>query len=50
MDAIFLNSENSKTSDTHRLLFNISDKMNLIGIDKYGALSNLSIYNTLKNI
>ena len=50
MDAIFLNSENSKTSDTHRLLFNISDKINLIRIDKYGALSNLSIYNTLKNI
>ena len=50
MDAIFLNSENSKTSDTHRLLFNISDKINLIRIDKYGALSNLSIYNTLKYI
>ena len=29
MDIIFMNSENSKTSDPHRLLFNISDKINL---------------------
>ena len=48
MDTIFLNSENSKTSDTHRLLLNISDEINLTRIDQYGALSNLS--NTLKNI
>ena len=26
MDATFLNSENSKTSDPHRLLLNLSDK------------------------
>ena len=28
MDTIFMNSENNKTSDPHRLLLNISDKMN----------------------
>ena len=38
-----MNSENSKTSETHRLLFNLSDKINLKVSDKYVALSNLSI-------
>ena len=50
MDTIFINSENSKTSDTHRLLFNLLDKINLKRSDKYVALSNLSIYYTWKNI
>ena len=50
MDTIFMNSENSKTSDPHRLLINLSDKMNLKRSDKYVALSNLSIYYTWKNI
>ena len=27
MDSIFMNSENSKTSDSHRLLLNLSDKI-----------------------
>ena len=50
MDTIFLNSENSKTSDPHRLLLNLSHKINLKRSDKYVALSNLSIYYTWKNI
>ena len=29
MDTIFMNSRNSKTSDTQRLLFNLSDKIDL---------------------
>ena len=29
MDTIFMNSENSKTSDPHRLLLKILDKINL---------------------
>ena len=44
-----MNSENSKTSDPHRLLLNLSDKI-LKRSDKYAALSNLSIYYTWKNI
>ena len=36
-----MNSENSKTSDSHRLLINLSDKTNLKRSDKYVALSNL---------
>ena len=43
MDTIFMNSQNIKTSDPHRLLLNLSDKINLKRIDKYVALSNLSI-------
>ena len=44
MDTIFLNSENTKTSDLHRLLSNLSGKINLKRSDKYVALTNLSIY------
>ena len=50
MDFTFMNSENSKTSDPHRLLLNILDKTNLKRSDKYVALSNLSIYYAWKNI
>ena len=48
MDTIFMSSENSKTSDPHRLLLNRSHYINLKRRDKYVALSNLSIYYTLK--
>ena len=43
MDTIFINSKNDKTSDPHRLLLNLSDKIDLKGSDKCVALSNLSI-------
>ena len=43
-----MNCGNSKTSDFHRLLLNLSDKINLKRSDKYVALSNLSIYYTWK--
>ena len=45
-----MNSANSKTLYPHRILLNLSDKINLKGSDKYVALSNLSIYYTRKNI
>ena len=44
MDAIFMNSGNSKTSDPYRLLLNLSDIIKIKSKDKYVALSNLSIY------
>ena len=50
MYSIFTNSKNRKTSDYHRLLFNLTDKRDLKRKDKYIALSNLSIYYTWKNI
>ena len=43
-----MNSKNSKTSDTHKLLLNLTDKINLKRSDKYVGLSNLSIYYTWK--
>ena len=45
-----MNSENSKTSDPHRLLLNLTDKIDLRKKDKYITLSNLSIYYTCRNI
>ena len=45
-DTIFMNSENSEISDIHRLLLNLSDKINLKRSDKYVALSKLRIYYT----
>ena len=45
-----MNSENSKNLDPHRLILNLSDKINLKKSDEYVALSNLSIYYTWKNI
>ena len=38
MDTIFMNSENSKTSDPHRVLLNLSDKINLKRSNNYVAL------------
>ena len=50
MDTIFMNSWNSKTVDPHRLLLNLSNKINLKRKNKYVALSNFSIYYTWENI
>ena len=40
MNPIFMNSRNSKTSDPHRLLLNLTDKINLKRSDKYVVLYN----------
>ena len=45
-----MNSAISKTSNPHRLLLNVWDKINLKRSDKYVALSNLSIDYTWKSI
>ena len=50
MDTMFMNSENSKTSDPHRLLLTLSGKINLKRSNKYVALSNLNINYTLENM
>ena len=39
-------SKSTGTSVSHRLLLNLSDKINLKRSDKYVALSNLPIYYT----
>ena len=50
MDTIFMNSENSKTSEYHVLVLKLTDKLGLRKGQKNVALSNLSIYYTWKNI
>ena len=50
MDTIFMNSENSRTSEYHVLVLNLTDKLDLRRGRKTVALSNLSIYYTWKNI
>ena len=50
MDTIFMNSENSKTSEYHDLVVKLTDKLDLRTGQKRVALSNLSIYYTWKNI
>ena len=50
MDTIFMNSENSKTSEHHVLVLKLTDKLDLRRGQKTVALSNLSIYYTWKNI
>ena len=50
MDTIFMNSDNSKTSEYHVLVLKLTDKLDLRRGKKTVALSNLSIYYTWKNI
>ena len=50
MDTIFMNSENSKTSEPHFLILKLTNKLDLRIGEKIIVLSNLSIYYTWKNI
>ena len=50
MDTIFMNSEKSKFSESHILIFKPIDKLDLRRGEKIIASSNLSIYYTWKNI
>ena len=50
MDSIFMISGNSKTSNLHRLLVNLSDKTNLKQCNEYVAFLNLSICYILKKL
>ena len=49
MDSTFVNSERSKTSHPHRLLLNLTDKIDFRRAEKSILLSNLSVcYNENK--
>ena len=50
METIFMDTENSKTSEPHRFKLDFTDKLNLKNQKKNLALPNLSIYYTWKNI
>ena len=45
-----MNSENSRTSEYHVLILRLTDKLDLRRGQKSIALSNLSIYDTWKNV
>ena len=49
MDTIFMNSENSRTSEYHVLLLKLVEKLDLRRGQKSAALSNLSICYTSRN-
>ena len=50
METIFMNTENSKTNESHRFKLDLVDKLNLKSPKKNTPLVNLSIYYTRKNI
>ena len=50
IETIFMNTENSKTSEPHRFKLDLPDKLNLKNLNKNMALANLSSYYTWKNI
>ena len=50
MDTNFMNSENSKTSESHVLKLKLISKLDLRLDEKVVSLSNLSIYYTWRNI
>ena len=50
MNTIFMNSENSRTSEYHVLIIKLTDKLDPRRSKKSIALSNLSIFDTCKNI
>ena len=50
MDTIFMNSENSRTSEYHVLVLKITDKLDLRSGQESFALSNRSIYYKWKNV
>ena len=50
MDTIFMNSENSKTSEYHVCVLKLIDKLDLRRGQKTVALSNLRIYYRCKNV
>ena len=50
MDTIFMNSENSRTSEYHVLVLRLTNRLDIRRGQKSIALSNLNIYYTWKNI
>ena len=50
METIFMNTENSKTSEPHIFKLDLTDKLHLANPNKNLALANLSIYYTWKTI
>ena len=49
MEKIFMNTENSQTSEPHEFFLNLLQRLDLKSSNKYVALQNLSVYCTWKN-
>ena len=49
METIFMNTENSKTNESHNFVLNLSQKPDLESLNRHVTLQNLSIYYTWKN-
>ena len=45
-----MNTENSKTNESNKFIYQFADKLNLKNLNKNIALINLSIYYTWRNI
>ena len=50
METFFKNTKNSKTTEPHRLKYNLIDKLDFKNPNKNMALASLSIYYTWKNV
>ena len=50
METIFINTENSKSNESHNFALNLSQRLGLKSSNKHAALQNFSIYFTWKNI
>ena len=50
METIFINTENSKTNESNKFIYQFTDKLNLKNPNKNIGLVNLSIYYTWKYI
>ena len=46
MEAIFMNTENSKTNELHKFFLNLSQRLDLKLSNKHVAIQDLSIYCT----
>ena len=50
MEAIFMNTENSKMNEPHKFVPNLTQRIDLKSSNKHVILQGLSIYYTWKNI
>ena len=50
METFFMNTKNSKTSESNKFRYNLIDKLDLENPNKNMALANLSVYYTWKNV
>ena len=50
METIFMNTEDSQTSEPHKFVLNVSQRLDLRSSNKHVALPNVSIYYTRKKI